>query len=85
MGPLPIVEEKDKDVHSSLAVITEQSKFLAELVLTERRRAEVRLEAQETAKKAREEMAGQLATQQSAWEEERTALLAQLEESAQGK
>jgi len=36
-GPLPLAEEKDKDVSSCLADITERSKFLAELVLTKRR------------------------------------------------
>jgi len=39
------------------------------------------VEARETAKKAQEEMVNRLATQQIAWEAERTALLAQLEES----
>ena len=54
-------------------------------MLTERRRAAAGLKARETAEKAQEEMADQLATQQIAWEAERTTLLAQLEESARGK
>lgn len=55
--PLPLAEEKDKDVHSYLADIIERSKFLAELVLIERRRAEAGQEARETTEKAQEEMA----------------------------
>ena len=39
------------------------SKFLAELVLTKRSRAEARQETQETAEKAQEEMADRLTTQ----------------------
>ena len=39
--PLPLAEEKDEDVHSRLADITEQRKYLVELVLTERRWAEI--------------------------------------------
>ena len=81
-NPLPVAENKDKDVRSRPAVIAEQSKSLAELVLVERRRAKAGQEAQETTEKAREEMADRLATQQIAWEVEWTALLAQLEESA---
>ena len=81
-GPLPVAEEKDKDIHSCLAYIIERSKFLAELVLTQRRRSEARLEAREMVKKARKEMANRLTTHQIAWDAERTTLLAQLEESA---
>ena len=83
--PIPIAKEKDKDIHSCLSDITERSKFLAELVLIERRQAEAGQEAREAAEKAREEMADRLATQQNAWEAKRTALLAQLEESTRGK
>ena len=68
-----------------MADIIERSKSLAELVLIERQWAEARQEAWETAEKAREEIADQLATQQIAWDAERTTLLAQLEESARGK
>ena len=80
-----LVAEEEKDIRSRLTVIAEQSKSIAELVLTERRRAAVGQKARETAKKAWEEMADQLATQQIAWDTERAALLAQLEESARGK
>ena len=67
--PLPLVEEKDRDVRSCLVDIAERSKFLtergtflAELVLTERRQAETGEEARVTIEKAREEMADRLAT-----------------------
>ena len=50
--PLPIAKEKDKDVRSRLAIIAEQSKSLAELVLIEKRRAELGQEARETTEKA---------------------------------
>ena len=83
-NPLP-AEAEDMDIHSRLAVIVEQSKSIAELVLAECRRAEAKQKVRETAEKAREEMADRLTTQQIAWEAEQTALLAQLEESTRGK
>ena len=54
-NPLPVVEE-DMDVRSRLAVITEQSNSIAELVLTKQRGAATRQKARETEEKAREEM-----------------------------
>ena len=58
----PLSAEEDMDIHSRLAVIAEQSKSIAELMLAEQRRAEAGQKVRETAEKAREEMADRLTT-----------------------